>query len=228
MAKRAARTVLRRERLSDQLAAELLNHIAEHRLKPGDSFLTEEAIVERFGVSRTVVREATKALDFLGIIRAAPRRGTVVEQFDFDRVAEYFGFHFALSDYPDEQLLKARAVVETGALYYAMAAMRDDPGVAEELMRRAEIVPDREDVDRRIEDDMAFHRALVEATKIAPLAAFCQLLQVFFRRFHERTAAGDFDMGHRQHRQIVEALRQGKLDVATEVLRAHLSWYEKE
>jgi len=41
----------------------------------------------------------------LGIIAAAPRRGMVLDQFDFGRVSEYFGFHFALSDYPKEKLL---------------------------------------------------------------------------------------------------------------------------
>jgi len=227
MGKRVKQAILRRERLSDQLSAQLLRHIIEHRLKPGDPFLTEEAIVERFGVSRTVVREATKALDFLGIISAVPRRGTVLDKFDFNRVAEYFGFHFALSDYPEEQLLKTRGVVETGALYYAMEAMRADPGVAEELLRRAEMMPSTDDVDRRIEHDIAFHRALVEVTEISPLAAFCELLQVFFRKFYKRAAAGDFAAGQEQHRQIVEALRDGKLDVATGILRLHLSWYEK-
>lgn len=48
--------------------------------------------------------------------------------FDFNRVSEYFGFHFVLSDYPREKLLKARAVIETGALYYTMKAMADIRG----------------------------------------------------------------------------------------------------
>ncbi len=220
-------TRLRRQRLTDQLAAQLRKHIIDHGLRPGDPLLTEEEMVTRFGVSRTVVREATKALDFLGIVHAVPRRGTVLDAFDFDRVAEYFGFHFALSDYPEDQLLKARAVVETGALYYAMEAMRSDPALAQRLGSLAEMAPPGDDVVGRIEHDIAFHRALVEATKISPLAAFCDLLQVFFRKFHERTAAGDFAAGQRHHRQIVDALRTGDLDRATKILRQHLSWYER-
>ena len=70
-------------------------------------------MIKHFGVSRSVVREATKALDFLGIINVTPRRGMILDEFDFDRVSEYFGFHFALCDYPSEKLLEARMVIET-------------------------------------------------------------------------------------------------------------------
>ena len=86
-------------------------------------------MVERFGVSHTVVREATKALDFLGIISAAPRRGMVVDEFSFDRVSEYFGFHFALCDYPKDKLLGSREVIEMGTLPYTLKAMKRDPTV---------------------------------------------------------------------------------------------------
>src|SRR3990172_12621646 len=113
---------IRRKRLSEELTARLRKYIIDHDLKPGDSLLTEREMVERFGVSHTVVREATKALDFLGIIDAAPRRGMVLDEFDFDRVSDYFGFHFAMSDYPRDKLLKSRAVIETGALTYALEA----------------------------------------------------------------------------------------------------------
>ena len=108
-------------------------------------------MVERFGVSHTVVREATKALDFLGIIDAAPRRGMVLDKFDFDRVSDYFGFHFALSDYPKDKLLKSRAVIETGALSYTMEAMKKDPALYPRLLELAEAAPDVDRVDERVD-----------------------------------------------------------------------------
>ena len=92
------------ERATDRPASQA--HYSRKGLKPGDPLLTEQEMMEKFGVSRSVVREATKALDFLGIIEAVPSRGMVLDNFDFDRVSEYFGFHFALSDYPREQLYR--------------------------------------------------------------------------------------------------------------------------
>ncbi|HLA85772.1 MAG TPA: FCD domain-containing protein [Thermoguttaceae bacterium] len=217
---------IRRKRLSEELTARLRKYIIDHDLKPGDSLLTEREMVERFGVSHTVVREATKALDFLGIIDAAPRRGMVLDEFDFDRVSDYFGFHFAMSDYPRDKLLKSRAVIETGALTYTLEAMKKDPSLSPRLLELAEAAPDVDRVNEAwIEYDIAFHRGLVDASGLSPLASVCDLLQAFFHQF--QTAMGDFQRGKEDHRRIVEALRDEKLDTAVELLRRHLSWYEE-
>jgi GntR family transcriptional regulator, transcriptional repressor for pyruvate dehydrogenase complex len=217
---------IRRKRLSEELTTQLRKYIIDHDLKPGDALLTEREMVERFGVSHTVVREATKALDFLGIIDAAPRRGMVLDEFDFDRVSDYFGFHFALSDYPKDKLLKSRAVIETGVLPYTLEAMKEDPALYPRLRKLAESAPDVAHVDDRwIEYDIAFHRGLVEASGLAPLVSICDLLQAFFHRF--RKAMGDFRRGKEEHQQIVESLHSRMLDLAVKLLRHHLSWYEE-
>jgi len=217
---------LRRKRLSEELTAQLRKHIIDHDLKPGDPLLTEQEMVERFGVSRTVVREATKTLDSLGIINATPRRGMFLDKFDFDRVRDYFGFHFALSNYPKAVLLKSRVVIEIGTLPYTMEAMVKDPALYPRLRELAHSAPDVDQVDDRwIEYDIAFHRGLVEASGLTPLVSMCDLLQAFFHRF--RTEMGDVRKGKEEHRRIVESLHGGKLDAAVRLLRHHLSWYEK-
>jgi GntR family transcriptional regulator, transcriptional repressor for pyruvate dehydrogenase complex len=219
------RPKLRRKRLSEELTTQLRQHIVQKGLKPGDPLLTEHEMMEQFGVSRSVVREATKALDFLGIIDAVPSRGMVLDDFNFDRVSEYFGFHFALSDYPRDELFKARMVLETGALFYSMEAIRRNPDLYDELRRLAEAAPDTDQADAWLEYDLAFHRRLVEASGIAPLASFSDLLQVFF---HEsRTALGVSRDVKQSHMQIIEALRAGKLDAATELLRSHTHWRDE-
>jgi len=55
--------------------AELIEgYIAEHRLQPGDRLPTEQEFGDRFGVSRTIVRDAIKMLTPLGLVRT--RRGS--------------------------------------------------------------------------------------------------------------------------------------------------------
>jgi DNA-binding FadR family transcriptional regulator len=227
MAKTSEKPRLRRTRLAEQLTTKICKHIVERKLKPGDPLWTEREMIKRFGVSHSVVREATKALDFLGIIHAAPRRGMVLDDFSFDRVSKYFGFHFALTDYPKEKLLKARTVIETGTLIYTMEAMRKTPDLYPRLCALADAIPSTVGLDDQwIAYDIAFHRGLVEASDITPLAAFCDLLEVFFERFRGRLAVGDFHSGSRDHRRIVDALHQGHLDEATHLLRSHMLWYE--
>jgi GntR family transcriptional regulator, transcriptional repressor for pyruvate dehydrogenase complex len=216
---------IRRKRLSEELTAQLRKYIIDHNLKPGDPLPTENEMVERFGVSHTVVREATKALDFLGIIDAAPRRGMIVDEFSFDRVSEYFGFHFALCDYPKDQLLGSRIVIELGTLPYTLKAMKKDPALYPRLRAVAESGPDINFVDDRwIAYDIAFHRALVEASGLAPLASICDLLQAFFHKFRMYMSAGH--KGKESHCQIVEALNRQDLEGATALLKLHMSGYE--
>ena len=182
-------------------------------------------MVEQFGVSHTVVREATKALDFLGIIDAAPRRGMVLDAFNFDRVSDYFGFHFALCDYPKDILLQSRMVIEIGVLPYTMEAMKKDPALYPRLRTLAASAPDVDQADDEwINYEIAFHRGLVVASGLAPLASLCDLFQAFFHRF--RAEVGTLQAGKEQHLQIVEALHNGKLDAAERILRSQLTWYE--
>jgi GntR family transcriptional regulator, transcriptional repressor for pyruvate dehydrogenase complex len=214
---------IRRKRLSEQLTAQLLKYITDHGLKPGDPLPTENEMVERFGVSHTVVREATKALDFLGIIDAAPRRGMVLDEFSFDRVGEYFGFHFALCDYPKEKLLGSRAVIEMGSMPYAIKAMKKDPELYTRLRALAESGPDVQEAnDEWIAYDVAFHRALVEASGLDPLASVCDLLQAFFHKF--RTYI-NVRKGKEGHCMILDAMRRGDLDAAVGLVRYHFLSY---
>jgi GntR family transcriptional regulator, transcriptional repressor for pyruvate dehydrogenase complex len=220
----APKLKLRRRRLSEQLTAQLRKHIVDKGLKPGDPLLTEQEMMEQFGVSRSVVREATKVLDFLGIIDAVPSRGMVLDKFDFDRVSEYLGFHFALSDYPTEQLFQARMVIETGALFYTIAAIKNNPELGDKLRRMAEAAPDTDRVDAWIEYDIAFHRGLVEASGIAPLTPFSDLLRAFFQE--SREALGVSHEVRDAHLRIVAALRAGELAAATDLLRRHTHWHD--
>jgi GntR family transcriptional regulator, transcriptional repressor for pyruvate dehydrogenase complex len=217
---------IRRKRLSEELTVQLRKYIIEEGLKPGDSLLTEDEMVKRFGVSHTVVREATKALDFLGIIDAAPRRGMILDKFDFERVSEYFGFHFALCDYPREKLLGSRAVIEVGSLPYTMEAMKKNPDIYKRLRDLAEAVsPEWDHVDNDFTKyDIAFHRGIVEASGLTPLVSICDLLQAFFRKFRSEVA-NNVQAASKSHGAIVEALHQGNLDSAIDQLRAHLSHY---
>ena len=72
---------------STLVAEKIKDLIIEQELRPGDRLPTEQELADRFGVSRISVREATKALGFLGIIDSAPRRGLTVGSLDMSRVS---------------------------------------------------------------------------------------------------------------------------------------------
>ena len=63
--------VAREPRLSDKVAEMMLATILSNRLQVGDRLPSERELGEQFGVSRTVVREAVRALVAKGVMSFA-------------------------------------------------------------------------------------------------------------------------------------------------------------
>ncbi|MCB1775666.1 MAG: GntR family transcriptional regulator, partial [Gammaproteobacteria bacterium] len=72
-------------RLRDVLEDEIVNG----ELKPGDR-LDEAALAERFGVSRTPIREAFKYLVGSGLVETIPNRGSFVASVGLPQLIEMF------------------------------------------------------------------------------------------------------------------------------------------
>jgi len=216
---------IRHTKLNEVVASRIKDYIIEHSLGEGDRLPTEQQMTEMFGVSRVSVREATRALNFLGIIESAPRRGLTIGQVDMDRVTEYLGFHFALNDYPVEQLRKTRIVIEVGALSEAMGRIADNPAVFQKLSTLNEKIRDAKDVDSFVSRDLDFHRALIECSDLEPLIAFNSLLEVFFKRVSKEEAfkkRENWQRGIESHKQILVELRARNLQKAQDLMRYHI------
>lgn len=216
---------IRHSKLNEVVASRIKDYIIEHSLGEGDRLPTEQQMTQMFGVSRVSVREATRALNFLGIIESAPRRGLTIGQVDMKRVTEYLGFHFALNDYPFEQLRKTRIVLEIGALSESVDRIADNPALFQKLMEMNEKIREAKDVDGAIASDLAFHRALIECSDLEPLIAFNSLLEVFFKRISKEEGFKKREVwlkGIESHKQILVELKGRNLPKAKELMRAHI------
>src|SRR5262252_6646644 len=65
-------------RLYEQIVQQVEESIRKGQLKPGDQLPAERDLAQRFGVSRTAVREAVKTLREKGLVEAYTGRGTFV------------------------------------------------------------------------------------------------------------------------------------------------------
>lgn len=207
---------------SEVVAARIRDYIINHDLKPGDRLPTEGEFAERYGVSRVAVREATTALGFLGIIDAAPRRGLTVGHVSMKRISRYLGFHFAVGNYPVEELIDTRIVVETGGLNHVIQRMARDPSIYEQLNELNGHLRKTEQLRDWIKTDMRFHCSLVAASGLRGLAALNDLIQVFFRRFREDFPRSQWKSGVESHQRIIDALRDGDCAAATRELTEHI------
>lgn len=213
---------LKRDKIRDVVAMRLRAHIAKEQLKPGDRLPTEGELASQFGVNRLTIREATKALEFLGIIESKPGRGLSVGQVRLERVTEYLGFHPALQTASPAELIGTRIVIETGVLPYVIREIERDEAVYHALNEINDRLRRTPDLQSWVELDIAFHRRLVESSGLAPLLAFNDLLAVFFQKFRESVKKGGRQAGVESHQRLIDLLRTGRLAEACDELRAHV------
>jgi len=211
-----------RPKLRDVVAGRLKTYIVEENLKPGDRLPTEVDLAKRFGVSRLSLREATKSLEFLGILESRPGRGLSVGQVDMDRVTEYLGFHPAMQDVSPAVLIDTRVVLEAGVLGHVARRMAEDPSIYDALDAVNRRLGRAEGLQAGIELDRAFHHELIAASGLTPLMAFGDLLAVFFRRFGGHL---DVESAVRGHQIIIDALKAGDVEEADREVRRHIEFY---
>ncbi|HET7089537.1 MAG TPA: GntR family transcriptional regulator, partial [Anaerolineae bacterium] len=69
-------TPIQAQRLYERIAQQVEQRLLTGDLKIGDRLPPERELAEQFGVSRTAVREAVKALRQRGLVEVQPGRGT--------------------------------------------------------------------------------------------------------------------------------------------------------
>ncbi|MFO0014740.1 MAG: FadR/GntR family transcriptional regulator [Planctomycetota bacterium] len=219
--------IVPRTKMRDQVAQQIKEYILAHRLGPGDRLPTESQLAESFGISRLSVREATKALEFLGIVESKTGVGLTVGRIDMDRMVEHLGFHTGLMDADPEQLIATRVIIETGVLPYVAQRMKSDPTIEVGLRERIDRFRATRELQTWIALDIEFHRSLLEASGLQPIVAFGDLLHVFFRRFRDSVKQGGWKQGIESHARLVDYLAAGNVAKATTELRSHIESHKE-
>lgn len=218
---------LRRPKVRDQATEQIKQYIVAHRLAPGDRLPTETQLAETFGISRLSVREATKALEFLGIVEAKTGVGLTVGRIDMGRVTEHLGFHAGLLDVDPQQLIDSRVILETGVLPHVARRMETDESIETQLRDLVDRFRSARDLKTWIALDIKFHRSLLEASGLQPLVAFGDLLHVFFQHFRQSVKMAGWKVGIESHQRIVDHLVAGRVPAATSELRKHIESHKE-
>ncbi len=232
-----ARTPLKfaadRRRKPRSLALELVESIGDRvragALRPGEKLPPEKAIMEEFGVSRTVVREAISKLQAAGLVETRHGIGTFVLALGADpgfRIgAEQVG---TLQDVVD--VLELRIGVETEAA--ALAALRRTEENLATMRQaldafRAGLEHGRDAVDA----DFAFHLEIARATQNAHFAGLMSTLGAAIIPRSRLAPPGIQAPEMRdylrrinsEHESIYEAIAHQDPDGARAAMRTHLA-----
>ncbi len=173
MAKEVRYPVLERSaNLADRLADSVMELISGNALRPGDRLPSERELGARFGVSRTVVREALRSLAAKGVLDVRSGSGATVARISAAHAGEVLGMFVRSARAAGEgeaegvsagHVDDVREVLETRAAGIAAAvATGDDLAALRALHEQSRAAAG--DRERAARLEVAFHRAVAAVT----------------------------------------------------------------
>ena len=197
-----------------QVADRIRDQIYQRELTPGDA-IDEMALCERFGISRTPLREALKVLNSEGLIELIPRRGSFVRSMDVEELNELFPVMVVLEG------LCAREAVEN--------CEPKDLQQLEKMHEKLESFAKQGDVDGYYEQNFVFHQAIQDLSGNKWLQRVIGDLRKVLRlaRHMQLTMPGRLEASLEEHRQIMQAFIKNDPDMADQNMQNHLKqqWF---
>jgi GntR family transcriptional repressor for pyruvate dehydrogenase complex len=163
-------TLERGPTLSDRVTESVLEMITSAALKPGDRLPSERDLGTRFGVSRTVVREAMRSLAAKGVLEVRTGSGAVVGRVGAEQASAALRLYVQTShrsedgtSFDYEQIDEVREMLEARVARIA-ATRATDEDVAELTAVHKQLVRAKADPEAASQLDVAFHRLIAVST----------------------------------------------------------------
>ncbi|MYS85297.1 FadR/GntR family transcriptional regulator [Embleya scabrispora] len=224
MAAEAPKTTVT-QRAVDQVRA----LIADGALQPGERLPTERELAVQFGLSRSSMREAIRALTAMGVLEARHGAGIYVTSLQPSDLLETFGIVAEISRGDGlAELLQVRRILEPAAT--ALAAARATEKHLKRMAEQLEIMSAGSTVEEIVAADLAFHRIIAEAAGNAMLAAIIDGLST--RTFRARIWRGHKDAGvladvRQEHERIHRAVAGRDPQAAAAAAAVHVDEVEQ-
>jgi GntR family transcriptional regulator, transcriptional repressor for pyruvate dehydrogenase complex len=228
-ASRAATPPRRARGLVNEVMENLAANIREGTIKPGEKLPTESAIVARFDVSRTVVREAISRLQANRLVETRHGVGT------FALAPQDSGnFKIAAVDLATVTdviaLLELRISLETEAAGLAAQRRTEQHLQSLQAMLDAFAAAIEQDSDA-VPSDFQFHREVARATgnrHFADLMTYLGTMIIPRTRVNTPNSAPEGRLAylrrvHSEHESIFNAIRNQDTDAARAAMRTHLA-----
>ena len=198
-----------RSLLSDRIRNALTDEIAAGVLAAGTA-LDEQQLAERFGASRTPVREALRQLAVSGLVEMRPRRGAVVTRMTAERIMDMF-----------------ETTAEIEAMCVRLATYRMTPLERSHLLRlhdASKAMVEAGDYDAYDAFNLEFHESIYRATHNGFLVEQAIAVRTRLNAFRRTQLRQDDRIvrSRDEHGGIMEAISRGDGEEAARRMRAHM------
>ena len=199
----------------------LREYIDDHALTPGDPLPSEAKLAESLGISRISLREATRSLQSLGVIKAISGRGLFVSEFSFQPILEQLPYGVAVGGASLHEVLVVREALEESLVELVAKQLTADDldnlqALVDEMERREQTGGSLNEVDK------AFHSRLYRPLGNALVSSLIDTFWELFTRLSATLPGEPATHPASVHQGIVDALRseQGISDAMV----AHFSY----
>ncbi|WP_194151028.1 GntR family transcriptional regulator [Sphingomonas glacialis] len=195
--------------LSERIRVALADEITAGTM-PSGMTLDEQQIGDRFGASRTPVREAIRQLAAVGLVAMRPRRGAIVAGFTAQRIVDMF-----------------EMAAEIEAMCVRLATYRMSPLERSRLSLlhdESEVMVAANDFDAYDRMNWNFHQIIYDGTHNAFIAEQATALRermAAFRRTQLREE-GRPSLSRAEHGAVMTAIMRGDGEEAARCMRAHM------
>lgn len=195
--------------LSTDLAGKLRFEILTERLRP-DEKLTEQVICDKYGVSRTPVREALKNLETEGLIKMIPNRGSFVVGLSKDDIRDLFVLRM------QDEILAVRWAIKRRT--------KDEMEALEESLDFMRFYTERGDTKRMRSINAGFHKNIALSSHNRLLIENLSRIQDYIR-YSSRVLPyleSDLSVLLKEHTAIFTAFRTGDPDAGEAAMKKHI------
>lgn len=198
------------DKRANTLKEAIEQEIVTGRLIPGTR-LEELGLADRFGVSRTPVREALNQLASIGLVEMRPRRGAIVATFGLKEIMEMF-----------------EVMAELEGMCGKLAARRMSDEEREKLAachEQARPFSETEDHDGYYDANVCFHECIYLGARNAFLADQTRALRnrlAPYRRLQLRQRLR-LPQSFAEHGKILDAIAHGDESLAKQLLSDHVT-----
>ena len=211
--------------LTDDAIAKIKAKIVSGEWGPGDRLPPEHELGEHLGISRNSLREAVKALAFLGVLDVRHGGGTYVTSLEPDILLTSLAF---VTDMHDDRALREmfhiRRVLESHAA--EQAARTATPAEVEALRSELKSAADITDSADYLAHGAQFHRVLCDISGNRYLTALVTSLiarPLFDRATAQPLSPETIDRTVSEHTAIVEAIARGDAALAASLIDQHVA-----
>ncbi len=220
--------IKKKKRLYHEVIERLLELIEKDKLKPGDKIPSERFIADNLGVSRTTVKEAISVLDAKGLVKIKAGVGIFLASNTKQYIQEQIRYILDDRSLNLSDLIELRQAIEGDAAFYAAQRMTEEQR-NKFINCFNRLVTAEENGEAAIEEDLQFHRAILES---ANNSLMLEVMDLISDRMKEILSENRYEtiQDSKQIREVInehwaiyQAIMEKKPEEARKVMWEHLN-----